>query len=387
MVKVTIVGWYGTETLGDRAILAGLFRLMVKAWGTDIEIALGSLIPMFTNRTVYEDIDFYKQLANAPRLTIKTFDSLKPGELRKSIKHSDVLMIGGGPLMDIEPMYMLEYAMLYASRLKRKTVVAGCGWGPLKIPEYIRSAKNIVDNADIAIFRDEKSLHSYLTCGGKNSKAISTIDPAFIAAYSFHNRNTKLPSQDLIAVNFRDVTLDQYDGDATKYEKIFTDTVQKLLNTFPDRVLLVPMHSFSIGGDDRYLLNHIKRLVDSERVIVANDPMSLECLMKTYYTAKACVGMRFHSVVLQTALNGNNYILDYTDPEHGKTISMLHTLGIEGAYTNRYYNLIRGNGCVKIDATQMPIPFDWHRIKRYEEEYVTQFKQYLVRTNDEFYIQ
>lgn len=27
-MKITIIGWYGTETIGDRAILAGLFSFL-----------------------------------------------------------------------------------------------------------------------------------------------------------------------------------------------------------------------------------------------------------------------------------------------------------------------------------------------------------------------
>jgi polysaccharide pyruvyl transferase WcaK-like protein len=57
MVKITVIGWYGTETIGDRAILAGLLSLFDEVFG-DFELKLGSIYPFFSERTLYEDMDF-----------------------------------------------------------------------------------------------------------------------------------------------------------------------------------------------------------------------------------------------------------------------------------------------------------------------------------------
>ena len=60
-MKITIIGWYGTETIGDRAILAGLFSVFAKVY-EDFEIKLGSLYPFFSERTINEDYSFYKEI-------------------------------------------------------------------------------------------------------------------------------------------------------------------------------------------------------------------------------------------------------------------------------------------------------------------------------------
>ena len=62
--------------------------------------------------------------------------------------------------------------------------------------------------------------------------------------------------------------------------------------------------------------------------------------MEKYYDAYFCVGMRFHSVVLQTVLNGKNYILDYTEPQKGKIYGMLDELNIVDVYASRYTSLL-----------------------------------------------
>lgn len=48
---VCILGWYGTETLGDRAILDGILSALYLAYG-ECNILLGSLYPFFTERTI-----------------------------------------------------------------------------------------------------------------------------------------------------------------------------------------------------------------------------------------------------------------------------------------------------------------------------------------------
>ena len=57
-LKATIIGWYGTETIGDRAILAGIIRLLSEV-ASDIVIELGSLSPILSERTLRDDGHFF----------------------------------------------------------------------------------------------------------------------------------------------------------------------------------------------------------------------------------------------------------------------------------------------------------------------------------------
>ena len=45
--------------------------------------------------------------------------------------------------------------------------------------------------------------------------------------------------------------------------------------------------------------------------------------METYSDAYFNIGMRFHSVVLQTISREKNYVLDSTEPKKGKTYGFL----------------------------------------------------------------
>ena len=53
-LKATVIGWYGTETIGDRAILSGILRLLSEV-ASDITIELGALYPILSERTLRDD--------------------------------------------------------------------------------------------------------------------------------------------------------------------------------------------------------------------------------------------------------------------------------------------------------------------------------------------
>jgi len=341
MVKIVIIGWYGTETIGDRAILAGLFRVFEQSF-MDFEIKLGSIFPILSERTLLEDLSFYKRCSKNRNLKIEIFNSLSSKELQINIKGADLLAVGGGPLMDLTFMYMLEYAFKVANKYKVKTALIGCGWGPLRRQEYIKSTLRLIRKSDLTIFRDEISLENYLKFFGnlKNPVNItSSVDPAFFSAEFFYKETQIARKKDFIAINIRDVKLDQYQVNEAQLEERLGKLIQTILERSTLDIFLVPMHTFIIGGDDRIILNRLLKQIKNSRVKVLHDPLNLEQVMKCYYDASFCVGMRFHSIVLQTMLNGKNFILDYTDPNNGKIIGMLRELEIEDFYKNRYVSL------------------------------------------------
>ena len=105
-MRITVIGWYGTETIGDRAILAGLFSFFKKAYG-DCEIQIGSLYPFYSERMLNEDFSFWKQIVG-DNLKVTQFNSKKAKELKLAIKNSDLLVMGGGPLMHIDELFMVD---------------------------------------------------------------------------------------------------------------------------------------------------------------------------------------------------------------------------------------------------------------------------------------
>lgn len=353
-MEITIIGWYGTETLGDRAILAGIFRIISES-AFSCSVRLGSLYPFHTERTLYEDNVFYKSISGNKINSISIFDSRNPMQLKKNIKSSSLLMVGGGPLMDLNEMNMLEYAFFYAKKKKIPSLLFGCGWGPLKNPVMIEKAGRLVEMSEYTVFRDELSCSQCLKYFPHlDNKVSSAIDPAVFACVYYLNQQHNPRIEDYIAINFRDVVLE---GSHYAKNPVDIETFVDILKTISFQsnipIKLIPMHSFFIGGDDRVFLNYIKQKANLNNVVVEQIPQSLYQTMDIFYHAKMCVGMRFHSVLFQTILNGNNYILDYTDAQTGKIVGLKAQLEMNDFYDSRYCSLYRMNDRLNIDLNKM----------------------------------
>lgn len=348
-MEITIIGWYGTETIGDRAILAGIFNIFSIVY-ENFNIKIGSLYPFYSNRTINEDRDFYMKIARNKLRDISVFNSLNPLELKRNIKKTDLLIVGGGPLMDLREMHILEYAFIYAKKKNIKSLIFGCGWGPLKKEEYIYSTLRLVDLADYVIFRDENSMQQCLSYNVSSCNKVKySIDPAFFTCDYFIKNIRNKREEHHIAINLRDILLEGTNYcNNNRIEEYLVNIVYEIANHTELPIHLVPMHNFFIGGDDRIILNRISTRISRDNVVSLQRPLSLYDTMEEYYHAKCCVGMRFHSIVLQTILNGNNYIIDYTDPNTGKIIGMLRQLNLLEHYKERYISLHKDNNWLQL---------------------------------------
>lgn len=370
-LKTTVIGWYGTETIGDRAILAGIIRLLSEVT-SDITIELGSLYPILSERTLRDDGLFFEQCAHQSNLKINIFDSQKRRELERSINHSDITIMGGGPLMDIEQMYMVEYAFSYAKRKKKKTILLGCGYGPLEKAETIGCAKRILNLADLSIMRDTNA---------PNATATNLIDPAAFACLEFRQSHPEKRTGDFYAINIRDIkAAGGHYPINNDLEKYLIEWLQRFVNEADKPIRLVPMHTFSVGCDDRIILNRIAKEINSPKVEVLTLPPSLDKTMDIYHNACLCIGMRFHAVLIQTILNGNNIILDYTDPKNGKIIELMRQLDMEDFYRDRYLSVPQVHGRIAINPFKnISYTLDTTRIEQYYNNYTELIIQTLKR--------
>ena len=363
VVKITIIGWYGTETIGDRAILSGIFTFFKKAF-REFEVKLGSLYPFFTQRTLNEDHNFWEESCNYT-FPVQLFDSKKVQELDKAIKDSDLVVMGGGPLMHIEPLFMIEYALKKAKKLGKTTALLGCGVGPIFPKKFKKSLINIANSSDLILLRDsfskkylEDIFDEYVATLKK--KIYLSFDPAVQCAKDFNRLFRKDVGLDTIAVNLRDFpqeySKDRKNIDINKKLYAFVDF---LASNFPGHnISLVPMHYFHIGNDDRGFLNKICFELNKKNISVHNKPLSMIDTLQIYSQAKFNIGMRFHSVVLQTMVSGKNFILDYTEPNKGKISGFLNDIDQAGFYSDKYICLQSDEiSTAKLSATTLEKAF------------------------------
>ncbi|NOR69324.1 MAG: polysaccharide pyruvyl transferase family protein [Methylomarinum sp.] len=343
-MKITVIGWYGTETIGDRAILAGLISFFNKSF-SQFELKLGSLYPFFSDRTINEDHSFYKELTKK-KCNIEIFNSKDSCSLLNAIKTSDFLVMGGGPLMDLNELFMVEYAFKKAKKFGIKTALLGCGIGPLFNKKYRKSVFEISLNSDIHILRDRQSKENltdiYHEFGKKIGKSSihTSYDPAVecVNEYIQHSNEKRL---EYIAINLREFPQEYSQGNRSEgINEGLREFIKDIAEEFLEKeIKLIPMHYFHIGGDDRVFLNNIALELNLENICVQNKNLNLKETIDVYSKAYFNIGMRFHSVVLQTIASGRNYVLDYTEPNKGKINGFLKDIDKNGFYDNRYISL------------------------------------------------
>lgn len=342
-MTITIIGWYGTETIGDRAILAGLISIFSKSF-EKFNIQLGSLNPFFTERTLKEDMSFYKEITGK-EFEISLFNSKNSKELSNKIRKSNLVVMGGGPLMDLNELYMVEYAFKRARKLGIKTAILGCGVGPLFNKKYEKVVINIFKNSDISILRDTTSKtnlkeiffrHKFIN----NNEIITSIDPAVESAIEY-SKNNKKNNSSYIAINLRKFP-NEYSKKyiAQRINNQLEFFIKDLSKKFREReIILIPMHYFHIGNDDRFFLNNIALKTNLPNISLQNIPISLKETLEVYQNAYFNVGVRFHSILFQTIVSGKNFVLDYSEPNKGKICGFIRDIDENNFYKERMVSL------------------------------------------------
>lgn len=328
----TIIGWYGTETMGDIAILDGILSILQKK--NIKKVYLGSLFQFYTERTLFEEQDIFRK--NAPDIEIETFNSKNQDIANQKIMDSDLLIMGGGPLMDIEELYIIDRCFQYAYRHNKETYVFGCGIGPLFKNKYRDLVKSFFSHSKKIALRDLDSVEyaKKIYPLSITNKIEYVGDPAVISVENYKfDGHIKGYKEDIVSVNLRKYFASIYQHDSCFTEEDYIQMIDKICSK-GKKVNLVPMINFSAGYDDRRYLTEIWLKGKWSNVKVIHKPFNLYELYSYYESSFGTIGMRHHSVVMQTILNGNNIILDYTEPNYGKTWGYIKTLGTE-YYDNR----------------------------------------------------
>ena len=166
LVKAAISGYYGFGNLGDDAILHAISRLF-------------SQLPTHVRLTV---------LSNDPSSTIRQYGlsavpRFSPLKLYRTLKHSDILISGGGSLLQNRTstrslLYYLAVIRL-AVWLKKPVVVYANGIGPLIGPRNQRLVRRTIEACRLVTLRDRQSLQELRSIGVKRPDLYVTGDPAF----------------------------------------------------------------------------------------------------------------------------------------------------------------------------------------------------------------
>lgn len=161
-----ISGYYGYHNLGDDAILLSIRRRLA-ALSDDVELVA---------------------LSNAPDSTLKEYDvkavqRFQPMQVRKAIKNADLLISGGGSLLQDRTstrslMYYLTVIRM-ALHYQKPVMLYANGIGPVSKSKNRRRVQAVVSKADCITLRDTDSLQELEQMGVGSDAMTVTADPVF----------------------------------------------------------------------------------------------------------------------------------------------------------------------------------------------------------------
>ena len=305
--RILITGWYGTETVGDKAILAGIIH-DYRRHNPDTRITVASLYPFVTERTLRE-LDIKAQVLPV----------YSPGFFQSCAEHDEVVM-GGGPLMDINELGVILAAFAIAAANGKRRVVHGCGVGPLKDVFCIEAVKRILSLADVVKLRDSASIECARQLTGRTDMQ-HIGDPA--AGYvSMHEGQLSVTAiQPVLACFLRqwpagyrgNHSVEDFEQLRDAFEYSLGTQIRHTCQALGLRPALYSMHSFFEGNDDRrFNRSFAKQYLHGLDPFVDSKPASVDSIIQTMRSATACLTMRFHSVLFAQTLNRPYLAIDYT---------------------------------------------------------------------------
>jgi polysaccharide pyruvyl transferase WcaK-like protein len=323
--RILICGWYGTETLGDKAILAGVIGIARRRW-PQIAVDVASLEPYVSRMTARQMPD----LRIARVLTLgEAFAAIA------DVQYS-AIVVGGGPLMSSIPWctHLLEF-FAAAKQAGMKCLVVGCGIGPLYVDYRNAAIKHLLEIADEVVLRDRSSAEIARGVLGVERQCAVALDPAFVwIEQQMRAPVERDPKQILLAL--RNWPIEEFAARVNKehcekvkatYEAQLVMMIREMLRIDPS-LTIIPfcMHKYAVGGDDRLFYRRLlgefpevlARLDDRHRTPTQD--------LRLIARSRAIVAMRFHSVVFSLATKTPLLAVDYT--LGGKIEGLLNDLGL-----------------------------------------------------------
>lgn len=327
---ILICGWYGTETLGDKAILAAQISLIRKHIPR-AEIVIASLDVTCTEVTI----------AQMPELEhCRVIDAHSAAD---SVGMYAGVIFGGGPIMAVREIALMEAIFKRAAEYGIPRVLAGCGVGPMGSAPVNRSIRGLLRSATHRIYRDvASSALAERIAGNVDGCAVIAEDPAHLWVRSNRTSAPRDKQAMILGLSLRDWPFRQYARHLKRdeaanirvhCEKQIAGAIEALIAQHPQLTILpIPFCTHHAGGDDNF---HLYNFISRSEAIRSRTDFSLlggDSLPATYLKGMercaAMLTMRFHSLVFSSSLGIPSVAIDYT-LGNGKIASLSADLGVQ----------------------------------------------------------
>lgn len=299
MKKVLVSGYIGFNNFGDEAIFYSLSSHLKEL---DFDVSV-----LCANKEIVEE-----------KYDVKTYHYKKPLEILKAISNCNILISGGGSLLqnktsNFSLFYYLSIILL-AKILKKKVIIFAQGIEPILGEIPVKITKNILKLVDYITVRDKNS-KNLLTSWGIDSTLVS--DPAYSLVQDRPLNNFK---NDLI------VQLRNFKGIDKKFIATLAFSIAKKYNK------KVRVFSFQDEIDEKICLDFIKELKKHSINAKYISAKSIQETIKIIDEAQFVISTRLHGLIISNALKSKTLGICYDN----KVKTLVDELNMDNININNY---------------------------------------------------
>lgn len=324
--EILISGYYGFKNSGDDALLMSIIQDLQKHKESPNVVVL-SANPKETNR-IYR---------------VKAINRLNPFAIWRHMKKADMLISGGGTLIqDTTSTKSLWYYLAVISLAKKhklKVMLYSNGIGPLnKEKNKVRTRKTI-NNVDLITLRDDKSLEILKQIGVTKPKTIVTADPALNLDSVDKERGLEILKKAGVPVDksllgisvrkWRDLGAD------------FEDAVARACDYAVEKYGLYPVFLPMQASKDLAISQSIMRKMKYKSSIMDSN-QAVTDMLAVVKCMNMCIGMRLH-MLIYSAINAVPLVGLVYDPKISSFMEYTHQnlhVNVDGITADKISSMI-----------------------------------------------
>lgn len=292
--EIMIAGYYGYTNIGDEAILSSIIRdFREKYQSPNLTVLCKSPSEIFHHFQVH------------------AISRFRYFSVRKHLKHADMLVFGGGSLLqDRTSRHSLDYYLYLIRMAKRygcKVMLYANGLGPFTHPSAAKRVAKILNHVDLITLRDHVSYDLLRTIGVKNRNVCITADPVFSLPHV--SSETKCESSLSESTKYLVLSIRPWSGNPKQMSQIIASICDYAYKAYQLSPVFLPMQE----KEDLPILENIcKQLHVPGRILPI--PTHVSRIEKVMGSASVCIGMRLHSLIFASIADVPMIGLEY-DPK------------------------------------------------------------------------
>ena len=296
-IQAVLCGYYGKGNGGDEALLASMLEMLP----SHVKPLVLSADPRATSKSY----------------GVRSYDRMNSGSVVRALRESQVLILGGGSL--IQDATSIRNSIYYggliglARQFGLQTFAIAQGIGPLNKPLTRWIAKRAFENCTAVSVRDPASAALLEQWG---ISGIMAPDPVWSLAATPVPELANIPSPKIA------VTLRSHPKLTTSSLTTLTQALASLQANTGSHILLVPFQPTT----DLEIAQQIQaQLTDNSQIITLSNPKQLKGLFQNVDLA---IGMRYHSLIMAAAEGCKCWAISY-DPKVSKLMTEIDIPGWE----------------------------------------------------------